>query len=153
MVYKSEDYELSIEGLLDDIRRSGIKAAIQNVSDPYGVALLTALSAVAIDGLSELDYQNLEDQVIYRLIDLYPEQDIRIIYIRQKNGHIRETFLDNSYDVTTMAGIIYRYFKEEGYEDPEDFWKNALEVDYLTANELDRLYAAFIYRYRAEQYE
>ena len=143
MMYKNEDYESTIEGLLDDIRRDGISAAIDNVNDPYAVALLRGLTAM-IDNLSSEDYEVVENRVISTIIDLYPGANIRTLKFYDEEGNLmRELFLDGTYGFIVIGSIIQREYAQSDWDSPYDFW-DACDIEGLTAQELQSVYHYYL---------
>ena len=143
MAYKNEDYEGTIEGLLDDIRRDGISATIDNVSDPYAVALLRGLTAM-LDNLSNEDYQVVENRVISTIIDLYPGDNIRTLKFYDEEGNLmRELFLDDTYGLNVIGSIIHKEYERSDWDSPYDFW-DACDIEGLTAKEMETVYQCYL---------
>lgn len=143
MAYKNEDYEGIIEGLLDDIRRDGISAAIDNVSDPYAVALLRGLTAM-LDNLSSEDYKVVENRVISTIIDLYPGANIRTLKFYDEEGNLmRELFLDDTYGLNVIGSIIHKEYERSDWDSPYDFW-DACDIEGLTAKETETVYRRYL---------
>lgn len=143
MMYKSEDYERAIEGLLDDIRRDGISAAIDNVSDPYAVALLRGLTAM-VDDLSNEDYKAIENRVISTIIDLYPGTNIRTLKFYDEEGNLmRELFLDDTYELDVIGSIIHKEYERSDWGSPYDFW-DACDIEGLMAQEMQSVYRRYL---------
>lgn len=143
MVYRNEDYEPIIEELLDDIRRNGISAAIDNVNDPYAVALLRGLAAMT-DNLSNEDYKAIENRLISTIIDLYPGANIRTLKFYDEEGNLmRELFLDDTYGLDVIGRLIHREYERSDWGSPYDFW-DACDIEGLTAKETETVYQCYL---------